>query len=64
MRFRKIATLAALGVVAAGLAVGSATAGSARSTASIQAAPAFSSQLLSYPGADWLTTGGNLWNQH
>ena len=64
MRFRKIATLAALGVVAAGLAVGSATAGSARSTASIQAAPAFSSQLLSYPGADWMTTGGNLWNQH
>jgi alcohol dehydrogenase (cytochrome c) len=61
MRLRKLATLAVLGVVAAGLAVASA---SASSTVSITAAPAFSTQLLSHAGADWPTTGGNVWNQH
>ena len=63
MRFRKLGTLVAFGVVAAGLAVASASASTSKSTAYIAAAPAFGAELGNAPSSDWPTVGGNLWNQ-
>lgn len=63
MRFRKLGTLAALGVAAAGLVVASATASTSKSGAYIATAPHFGAELAAAPSSDWPTVGGNLWNQ-
>lgn len=63
MRFRKLGTLAVLGVAAAGLAVASASASSSKSAAYIAPAPHFGAELAAAPTSDWPTVGGNILNQ-